>query len=65
MMKFSYGAPETQELQSIHPNLFSIKGQHLIGVLATRHILIRCDQYEDYVLILLHQIGYIQLNGEH
>ncbi|WMV33541.1 hypothetical protein MTR67_026926 [Solanum verrucosum] len=65
VMKFSYGAPEIQELRSILPKQFAIKGQCLTGLLATRHILIHCDQYDDFISILSHQSGYIQFNGEH
>lgn len=32
--------------------------------MGTRHILIRCNQYNDYTSVVSHQYGYIQLNGE-
>ncbi|KAG5589534.1 hypothetical protein H5410_040048 [Solanum commersonii] len=52
MFKLSHGAPDSKVLRSILPKHLGTKGNCLIGLLAPRQILLRFDQYEDYVLAL-------------
>ncbi|OIT37037.1 hypothetical protein A4A49_48878 [Nicotiana attenuata] len=55
VMKLSYGAPELQELRNLIPTQFGIKGRCLIGLLAFRQLLIRCDVHDDFVTVLSKQ----------
>lgn len=64
VMKLSYGAPELLELRKIIPAQIGIKGRCLIGLLAVRQLLIRCDAYEDFVAIVSKQVGYLQYKGQ-
>ncbi|KAH0706081.1 hypothetical protein KY285_010613 [Solanum tuberosum] len=50
--KFSYEKPEIGELRKTLPKHCGIKGESTIGVLDSRHILIRLSLLEDYVLLL-------------
>ncbi|KAG5611236.1 hypothetical protein H5410_022517 [Solanum commersonii] len=47
--KFSYGKPDIIELRRTIPGQCGIKSECTIGVLDTRHILIRLTSLEDYV----------------
>ncbi|KAK4707150.1 hypothetical protein R3W88_033289 [Solanum pinnatisectum] len=64
IMKLSFGAPSLHELRKLIPKQLVIKGRCLIGSLAARHLLIRCDLYEDFCSVLSKQFGYLQFNGE-
>ncbi|KAG5608473.1 hypothetical protein H5410_019754 [Solanum commersonii] len=64
IMKLSYGAPSLHELRELIPKQLVIKGSCLIGSLAARHLLIRCDLYEYFCSVLSKQFGYLQFNGE-
>lgn len=64
VMKLSYGAPELLELRKIILAQIGIKGRCLIGLLAVRQLLIRCDAYEDFVAIVSKQVGYLQYKGQ-
>ncbi|KAF3655827.1 hypothetical protein FXO38_14505 [Capsicum annuum] len=57
--KFSYGKPDVNELRKVIPKQYVIKGECLIGVLDTRHILIRLNQLEDYIQMLSTSSYYI------
>ncbi|KAH0717259.1 hypothetical protein KY285_013290 [Solanum tuberosum] len=50
--KFSYGMPEIKELRKIIPKQCELKGECIIGLLGTRHVLIRTEIMEDYVKFL-------------
>ncbi|WMV11230.1 hypothetical protein MTR67_004615 [Solanum verrucosum] len=50
--KFSYGKPDVQELRRTIPGQCGIKSECTIGVLDTRHVLIRLTTIEDYVQLL-------------
>ncbi|KAK4714270.1 hypothetical protein R3W88_020177 [Solanum pinnatisectum] len=52
VFKLSHGAPYLKVLRSILPKHLGTKGNCLIDLLATRQILLRFGQYEDYVLAL-------------
>uniref|UniRef100_A0A0V0IDF8 Putative ovule protein n=1 Tax=Solanum chacoense TaxID=4108 RepID=A0A0V0IDF8_SOLCH len=58
--KFSYGKPEIQELRRSIPGQCGIKSECTIGVLDTRHILIRLTTMEDYVQLLSTAAFYIK-----
>lgn len=51
-IKFSSNTLEVKDLQTVLPKHLGIKGNCLVGLLAHRHILLRIDQYEDYVVAL-------------
>ncbi|KAG5618380.1 hypothetical protein H5410_018204 [Solanum commersonii] len=50
--KFSYGKPDIVELRKTIPGQCGIKSECTIGVLDSRHILIRLTSLEDYVQLL-------------
>ncbi|KAK4736806.1 hypothetical protein R3W88_000503 [Solanum pinnatisectum] len=52
VFKLSHGAPDLNVLRSILPKHLGTKGNCLIDLLAPRQILLRFDQYEDYVQAL-------------
>ncbi|KAG5568645.1 hypothetical protein H5410_064340 [Solanum commersonii] len=58
--KFSYGKPDIAELRKAIPSQCGIKGDCSIGVLDTRHILIRLTIMEDYVHVLSSAAFYIK-----
>ncbi|KAG5590811.1 hypothetical protein H5410_041325 [Solanum commersonii] len=58
--KFSYGKPEIQELRKTLPGHCGIKSECTIGVLDTRHILIRLTTIEDYVRLISTAAYYIK-----
>ncbi|KAH0692463.1 hypothetical protein KY285_019560 [Solanum tuberosum] len=64
VFKLSHGAPDLKVLRSILPKHLGTKGNCLIGLLAPRQILLRFDQYEDYVLALSRSVNYLLYNGE-
>ncbi|KAK4725143.1 hypothetical protein R3W88_027922 [Solanum pinnatisectum] len=64
VFKLSHGAPDLKVLRSILPKQFGTMGYCLIGLLASRQILLRFDQYEDYVLALSCSVNYLLYNGE-
>ncbi|OIT03820.1 hypothetical protein A4A49_02801 [Nicotiana attenuata] len=51
-------------LRNILPKVIGIKANCLLGSLAQRQLLIRCDQYEDYECCLVRAVNYIQHNGK-
>ena len=64
MFKLSRGVPDLNVLRSILRKHLGIKGNCLIDLLAPRQILLRFDQYEDYILALPLLINYLLYNGE-
>lgn len=61
--KFSYGLPEIQDLSKLLPKQCELKGDCKIGLLSSRHVVIRATLLEDYVHLLLKSTFYImQLN---
>ncbi|KAK4737942.1 hypothetical protein R3W88_001639 [Solanum pinnatisectum] len=64
VFNLSHGVPDLNVLRLILPKHLGTKGNCLIGLLAPRQILLRFDQYEDYVLVLSHSINYLLYNGE-
>ncbi|XP_009628424.2 uncharacterized protein [Nicotiana tomentosiformis] len=64
VLKFSFERLDMQELRKLLPKLFVTKGRSLIGWLARRHILIRFDLYEDYVVAASKVVNYMLVNGE-
>ncbi|KAG5572606.1 hypothetical protein H5410_062372 [Solanum commersonii] len=64
VFKLSHGVPDLKILRSILPKHLGTKGNCLIGLLAPRQILLRFDQYEDYVLVLSRSVNYLLYNGE-
>lgn len=57
--KFYYGWHDFQELKRIIPKQCDLKGECNIGVLNSRHILIRASNMEDYVNVLFKSVFYI------
>ncbi|KAK4721256.1 hypothetical protein R3W88_011489 [Solanum pinnatisectum] len=64
VFKLSHGAPDLKVLRSILPKHLGTKDNCLIGLLAPRQLLLRFDQYEDYVLALSRSVNYLLYNGE-
>ncbi|KAF3680864.1 hypothetical protein FXO37_03130 [Capsicum annuum] len=60
--KFSYGRPEINALRKIIPTQRGIKGEFTIGVMDSRHILIRLNQFEDYMNLLSTVAHHIKVN---
>ncbi|KAG5604333.1 hypothetical protein H5410_025825 [Solanum commersonii] len=58
--KFSYGKPDIKELRRTIPGQCGIKSECIIGVLDTRHILIRLTTMEDYVNLLSTSAFYVK-----
>ncbi|KAH0707961.1 hypothetical protein KY290_009561 [Solanum tuberosum] len=58
--KFSYGKPDIIELRRTIPGQCGIKSECTIGVLDTRHILIRLTSLEDYVHLLSTTTFYVK-----
>ncbi|KAK4728571.1 hypothetical protein R3W88_021559 [Solanum pinnatisectum] len=63
--KFSYGKPEIQELRKTLPGHCGIKSECTIGVLDTRHILIRLTTMEDYVRLISTAAYYIKVKDKY
>ncbi|KAG5594871.1 hypothetical protein H5410_036103 [Solanum commersonii] len=57
--KFSYGAPDINELRELIPKQCGISGGCQIGYLRNRHILMRFDRREDFIKILSKNSYYI------
>uniref|UniRef100_A0A0V0ITI4 Putative ovule protein n=1 Tax=Solanum chacoense TaxID=4108 RepID=A0A0V0ITI4_SOLCH len=57
--KFSYGAPEINEIKELIPKQCGIIGGCQIGYLRNRHILMKFDCIEDYIRILSKNLYYI------
>ncbi|WMV42617.1 hypothetical protein MTR67_036002 [Solanum verrucosum] len=57
--KFSYGAPDINEIRDLIPKQCGLLGSCQIGLLRNRHVLIRCDLMEDYIKILSKNSYYI------
>ncbi|KAG5587938.1 hypothetical protein H5410_048372 [Solanum commersonii] len=51
--KFSYGAPDINEIRDLIPKQCGLSGSCQIVLLRNRHVMIRCDRMEDYIKILL------------
>ncbi|KAH0757597.1 hypothetical protein KY290_021090 [Solanum tuberosum] len=64
VFKLSHGAPDLKVLRSILPKHLGTKDNCLIDLLAPRQLLLRFDQYEDYVLALSRSVNYLLYNGE-
>ncbi|KAH0638825.1 hypothetical protein KY285_035411 [Solanum tuberosum] len=58
--KFSYGKPAIKELRRTIPGQYGIKSACTIGVLNTRHVLIRLTTMEDYVNLLSTSAFYVK-----
>lgn len=60
--KFSYGWYNFQDLKRIIPKQCELKGECNIGLLNSRHTLIRASNMEDYVNLLSKPAFYISHN---
>ncbi|KAH0707208.1 hypothetical protein KY285_011769 [Solanum tuberosum] len=58
--KFSYGKPDVQELRKTITGQCGIKSDCMIGVLDTRHVLIKLTTMEDYVHLLSTPTFYVK-----
>uniref|UniRef100_M1DV70 DUF4283 domain-containing protein n=1 Tax=Solanum tuberosum TaxID=4113 RepID=M1DV70_SOLTU len=57
--KFSYEWTDLDELRRIIPQQCELKGECVIGLLRSKHILIRLTKQEDYVSMILKGVFYI------
>ncbi|KAH0708616.1 hypothetical protein KY284_010043 [Solanum tuberosum] len=64
IIKFSSDTLEVKDLRTFLPKHLGIKGNCLVGLLARRHILLRIDQYEDYVVALSKSVSFLPSRGE-
>lgn len=64
VIKVSFRTPDLHILRTTLPKKLGIKGNCLLGLLAHCQLLIRCDQYEDYVMSLSRAVNYLQHNGK-
>jgi len=64
IIKFSSDTLEVKDLRTVLPKHLGIKGNCLVGLLARRHILLRIDQYEDYVVALSKSVSFLPFHGE-
>ncbi|XP_060186928.1 uncharacterized protein LOC132616506 [Lycium barbarum] len=64
VLEFSYGQPNMNELRKLLPKILGVKGKCLVGWLARRHVLIRFDKYEEFVLAATRFVNYLHCNGE-
>ncbi|OIS98598.1 hypothetical protein A4A49_60890, partial [Nicotiana attenuata] len=55
---------EMHELRKFLPKLLGTQGLSLIGWLARRHILIKFDLYEDYVVAASKAVNHLLVNGD-
>ncbi|PHU02651.1 hypothetical protein BC332_27902 [Capsicum chinense] len=58
------GSPDLSILRSILPKFLGIKGHCLVGLVAQRKLLIRMDQYNDFVDELSRDMAYFMHNGK-
>lgn len=63
VIKFSYDPYDMQQLRKLLPIQFRTQGRCIIGWLARRHVLVRFDRYDDYVLTAAKSINYLLING--
>ncbi|KAH0713321.1 hypothetical protein KY289_009280 [Solanum tuberosum] len=63
--KFSYGKPVIMELRKTIPGQCGIKSECTIGVLDSRHILIRLNNLEDYVQVLSTAAYYVKARNNY
>lgn len=52
-----------QEVRKLLPIQLGTQGRCLVGWLARRHILVRFDRYDDYVLAAAKTVQYLSYNG--
>ncbi|WMV19584.1 hypothetical protein MTR67_012969, partial [Solanum verrucosum] len=64
IIKFSSDTLEVKDLRTVLPKHLGIKGNCLVGLLARRHILLRINQYEDYVVPLSKSISFLPFHGQ-
>ncbi|PHU27477.1 hypothetical protein BC332_05809 [Capsicum chinense] len=63
-IKLSRGSPDLSILRLILPKFLSIMGHCLVGLLAQRQLLIRVDQYDDFVAELSKGVNYFIHNDK-
>lgn len=64
VIKLSNGALNLEFLRTLLPKIFGVKGNSLLGLLAQRQLLLRLDQYEDFVIVLVRSVNYFSYNGK-
>lgn len=64
VIKLSNGAPNLEILRTLLPKFFGVKGNSLLGLLAQRQLLLRLDQYEDFVIALARSLNYFSCNDK-
>ncbi|WMV44980.1 hypothetical protein MTR67_038365 [Solanum verrucosum] len=63
VFKFSQDPINMQEVRKLLPIQLGTQGRCLVGWLARRHIVVRFDRYDDYVLAAAKTIQYLSYNG--
>ncbi|KAH0635074.1 hypothetical protein KY290_037841 [Solanum tuberosum] len=63
VFKFSQDPINMQEVRKLLPIQLGTQGRCLVGWLARRHILVRFDRYDDYVLAAAKTVQYLLYNG--
>ncbi|WMV34649.1 hypothetical protein MTR67_028034 [Solanum verrucosum] len=60
VFKFSHDPINMQDLRKLLPIQLGTQGRCLVGWLAHRHILVRFDRYDDYVLVAAKTVNGLQ-----
>jgi len=63
VFKFSHNPINMQEVRKLLPIQLGTQGRCLVKWLARRHILVRFDRYDDYVLVAAKTVQYLLYNG--
>ncbi|KAG5614017.1 hypothetical protein H5410_013841 [Solanum commersonii] len=63
VFKFSQDPINMQEVRKLLPIQLGTQGRCLVGWLAHRHILVRFDRYDDYILAAAKTIQHLSYNG--
>lgn len=64
VVKLFMGSPDVSILRSILPKFLGIKGHCIVGLLVQRQLLIRMDQYDDFLAALSRGVNYFMHNGK-
>lgn len=63
IVKFSQEQYDMQQICKLLPVQFGTHGRCLVGWLARRHVLVRFDRYDDYVIVATRAVNYVTINS--
>ncbi|XP_070020640.1 uncharacterized protein [Nicotiana sylvestris] len=64
VIKFSQDQYDIQDIRKMLPKHFGTQGRCLVGWLARRHVLIRFDRHDDYILAAAKSVNYLVAIGQ-